>query len=82
MDEVKNILVIGHSGAGKSLLSAILTDDYDTYTISNDVERQRVHDQTYKFTCSNKNVKFNVYDWDGESTTQAFEKAIKSFNKK
>ena len=80
--EEKNILVIGHHGSGKSLLSATLADDYEAFPISNDVERF-YHQEDEKFICKSK-VKdcFNIFDWEGKSTPLAFKKLLHTFEEK
>ena len=82
MTEKKNILVIGHHGSGKSLLSATLADDYETFPISNDVER--FYDQENEKFIRKDKVKdcFTILDWEGPSTPLAFKKLLDTFEEK
>ena len=80
MTEKKNILVIGHHGSGKSLLSATLANDYEAFPISNDVER--FYDQEDAKFISKVNGCFKIFDWEGRSTPLAFKKLLDTFSEK
>ena len=80
MIEKKNVLVIGHNGSGKSLLSATLADNYEAFPISNDVERCLLQEDE-KFISKVKDA-FKIFDWEGQSTPLAFQKLLNTTENK
>ena len=70
----RNILVIGQRGAGKSLLSAVLTGDYDKFPICDDTERpyQEAHFVQGTFGA------LRILDWEGDSSVKAFKNLLNS----
>ena len=80
MSELKNVLVIGHNGSGKSLLCATLVDDYKAFPISNDVERIYLQDNV-KLIAKVKDS-YKVFDWEGEPTALEFQKLLGTFDEK
>ena len=80
MSELKNVLVIGHNGSGKSLLCATLVEDYKAFPISNDVERIYLQDDV-KLIPKVKDS-YKIFDWEGEPTAMEFQKLLGTFDEK
>ena len=77
-DSFRNILVIGQRGAGKSLLSAVLTGEYDIFPICDDTERPHAEAHFVQATCGT----FRILDWEGDYSVKAFKKLLNSESEK
>ena len=74
----KNIVVIGNPGAGKSLFCAALSNNYDKFPISDDMERefpeQKFIDEEFTNECQN----FRIFDWEGKPSCEAFKELLEN----
>lgn len=75
---MKNILIIGYSGHGKSLLSATLTDNYEKFPISHSADRNYEEGEFKDFVTYNYQDTYTIMDWEGEKTKENFKKLISS----
>ena len=78
-DGRKNIVVIGNPGAGKSLFCATLSNNYDKFPISDDMERefpeQKFIDEEFS---TNQSQNFRIFDWEGKPNCEAFRELLEN----
>ena len=77
-DGRKNIVVIGHPGAGKSLFCAALSNNYDKFPISNDMEREFPEQKFIDEEFTNQNKNFRIFDWEGKPSREAFQELLEN----
>ena len=74
----KNIVVIGNPGAGKSLFCAALSNNYDKFPISDDMEREFPEQKFIDEEFENQNKKFRIFDWEGTPNCEAFQELLEN----
>ena len=74
----KNIVVIGNPGAGKSLFCAALSNNYDKFPISDDMEREFPEQKFIDEEFENQNKKFRIFDWEGKPNCEAFQELLEN----
>ena len=77
-DGIKNIVVIGNPGAGKSLFCATLSNNYDKFPISDDMEREFPEQKFIDEEFENQNKKFRIFDWEGKPNCEAFQELLEN----
>ena len=78
VNERKNIVVIGNPGAGKSLLCSVLSNNYDRFPISIDMEREFPEQKFIDEEFMVQNQKFRIFDWEGNATCEAFKNLLQN----
>ena len=75
----RNIFVIGNSGAGKSLFCSILSNNYERFQISNDMERRYPKAEFVQeiFNDSN-NQKYCIFDYEGAPNYDDYKKLLQN----
>ena len=64
----RNIIVIGNSGAGKSLFCSILSNNYEKFQISNDMVKRYPEAKFVQETVDYSNQKYCIFDYEGPQT--------------
>ena len=73
-----NILVLGNSGAGKSLLCLVLSNNYERFPVSDDMERSFPEPKFFTEEFTAQNHKFCIFDWEGYPSTESFQKMLQN----
>ena len=74
----RNIVVIGNSGAGKSLFSAILSNNYETFQISDKLERYYAESKFVEENFNYSNQNYCIFDYEGASTCDAYKNLLQN----